>query len=81
MKKKADSAMNQTLQALKEQGMPVVAVNFRDAVRNEGRFTVDDKVTERRAEMTLTSAGLLMEQEGRKPLLAPVANIKYMDMK
>lgn len=66
------------LQKLKAQGMPVYSALFVHAVRNEVRWTNDDMNKDRRAVMTLTSAGLLLEQKDRAPIITQ--DYRYLEL-
>lgn len=67
MKKKVIYPLPSKLQTLKAKGMPVYSANFKDPIHNESRMTRDDLRPDRRAEMTLTAVGLLVEQDERRP--------------
>lgn len=69
MKKKVFYPLPSKLLTLKDKGMPVYAANFKDPIHNESRMTRDGTVADRKAEMTLTAVGLLVEQDERRPLI------------
>lgn len=69
MKKKQDYPLPQKISLMKSKGVNIYAANFKDPIHNETRMTVDDVKPDRRAVMTLTPIGLLVEQAGRRPVL------------
>lgn len=76
--KPAVDALSPMLKALKERGMSVGTAYFKEAVRNENYMSTKHSMDTRRATMTLTSAGLLIEQKGKRPILTE--NHKYLEM-
>lgn len=76
--KPAVDALSPLLKTLKERGMPVATAYFKAAVRNENQMSKTSLMATRKATMTLTSAGLLIEQKGHAPILTE--NHKYLEM-